>query len=83
MPGKIDRPEEYVDIATKCMDNFREKNRDRGLVLLSRQDDALDANRSAALLSPFYEIIWDEHEGHRFKNISPHLQRMLAFKALG
>jgi predicted esterase YcpF (UPF0227 family) len=33
MEGKIDRPEEYVDIATKCVSNFREKNRDRCLVI--------------------------------------------------
>jgi len=38
MEGKIDRPEEYEDIATKCVSNFREKNRDRCLVILSRQD---------------------------------------------
>ncbi len=25
MEGKIDRPEEYLDIATKCVENFREK----------------------------------------------------------
>jgi hypothetical protein len=25
MEGKIDRPEEYADIATKCVTNFREK----------------------------------------------------------
>ncbi len=31
MEGKIDRPEEYADIATKCVTNFREKNRDRCL----------------------------------------------------
>ncbi len=33
MEGKIDRPEEYADIATKCVTNFREKNRDRCLVI--------------------------------------------------
>jgi predicted esterase YcpF (UPF0227 family) len=37
MEGKIDRPEEYADIATKCVTNFREKNRDRCLVVLSRR----------------------------------------------
>lgn len=36
MEGKIDRPEEYADIATKCVTNFREKNRDRCTVVLSR-----------------------------------------------
>ncbi|HCW98034.1 MAG TPA: hypothetical protein DHT39_04450, partial [Pantoea sp.] len=33
-------------------------------------------------LHPFYEIIWDEAEGHKFRNISPHLQRINAFKTL-
>jgi len=52
-------------------------------VILSRQDDALDNRRSAVLLGPYYEIIWDETDGHKFKNIAPHLQRIQAFKALG
>ena len=80
MEGKIDRPEEYADIATKCVTNFREKNRDRCLVVLSRQDEALDSQRSADLLHHYYEIIWDEEQTHKFKNISPHLQRLKAFK---
>lgn len=83
MPGKIDRPEEYLDIATKCVGNYREKNRDRCMVLLSRRDEILDSQRSAALLAPFYEIVWDEQQTHKFKSISPHLQRIQAFKALG
>ncbi len=83
MPGKIDRPEEYLDIATKCVSNFREKNRDRCLAILSRNDDALDSQRTAAALHDCYEIIWDNEQGHKFKNISPHLQRIKAFKALG
>ncbi|PIJ51950.1 hypothetical protein BL250_03030 [Erwinia sp. OLTSP20] len=83
MTGKIDRPEEYQHIATKCVSNFREKNRDRCLVVLSRNDEVLDSHRSAAELHPFYEIIWDETSGHKFKNISPHLQRIRAFKTLG
>ncbi len=36
MEEKIDRPEEYLDIATKCVTDFCEKNRDRCLVFLSR-----------------------------------------------
>jgi len=83
MPGKIDRPEEYVDIATKCVENFRDKNRDRCLVILSRNDEALDNRSSAEFLQPYYEIIWDEQQSHKFKNISPHLLRIQAFKALG
>lgn len=46
MEGKIDRPEEYADIATKCVTNFREKNRDRCLVILSRNDEALNSQRA-------------------------------------
>lgn len=83
MVGKINRPEEYLDIATKCVSNFREKNRDRCLVILSRQDEALDSQRSAAALADYYEIIWDEIQSHKFKNISSHLQRIKAFKTLG
>jgi len=83
MEGKIDRPEEYADIATKCVDNFREKNRDRCLAILSREDELLDNSRSAEALQPFYQIIWDEQQGHKFKNISQHLQRIKAFKTLG
>ncbi|EPE67195.1 hypothetical protein I140_06615, partial [Pasteurella multocida 93002] len=33
-----------------------------------------------ALLSPFYEIVWDDVETHKFKKISHHLQRIKAFK---
>lgn len=83
MEGKIDRPEEYQDIATKCVSDFRERNRDRCLTFLSRHDEALDSQRIADELHPFYEIVWDETEGHKFKNISPHLQRLKAFKTLG
>ncbi|BAN98428.1 hypothetical protein E05_36620 [Plautia stali symbiont] len=82
MEGKIDRPEEYLDIATKCVSNFREKNRDRCLTILSRHDEALDNQRSAAALHLYYEIVWDEEASHKFKNIAPHLQRIKAFKTL-
>lgn len=82
MQGKIDRPEEYRDIATKCVEDFREKNRDRCLAVLSRHDEVLDSQRSAELLHEYYEIVWDEQQTHKFKNISPHLQRIKAFKTL-
>ncbi|MBW7983999.1 alpha/beta hydrolase YcfP [Enterobacillus tribolii] len=82
MSGKIDRPEEYADIATKCVENFREKNRDRCLVVLSRHDEVLDSRRSAEYLHPFYEIIWDDEQTHKFRNISPHLQKIRAFKTV-
>ncbi|MBW1213748.1 alpha/beta hydrolase YcfP [Pantoea allii] len=80
MEGKIDRPEEYQDIATKCVSDFRERNRDRCLTILSRHDELLDSQRTAALLDPYYPIVWDESESHKFRNISPHLQRLKAFK---
>lgn len=71
MSGKIDRPEEYLDIATKCVANFREKNRDRCMVMLSRQDEMLDSQRSAQTLGTYYEIVWDDIQTHKFKSISP------------
>ena len=83
MEGKIDPPEEYLDIATKCVSDFREKNRDRCLVLLSRHDEVLDSQRSAETLRPFYDIVWDDNAGHKFSSLSPHLQRINAFKTLG
>lgn len=83
MNGKIDRPEEYVDIATKCISDFREKNRDRCLVVLSRNDEMLDSQVTAGDLHPYYEIVWDDKQSHKFKDLSPHLQRIKAFKTLG
>lgn len=83
MDGKIDRPEEYLDIATKCVSHFREQNRERCLVILSRHDDALDSKRSAEALHHHYEVVWDEVEGHKFRNISHHLPHIKDFKSLG
>jgi predicted esterase YcpF (UPF0227 family) len=84
MEGKIDRPEEYVDIATKCVNNFREKNRDRCLAILSRKDEALDSQRSAQELHHHStKLSGMMKQSHKFKNISPHLQRIKAFKTLG
>lgn len=83
MAGKIDRPEEYEDIATKCISNFREKNRDRCLTFLSRNDEVLDSQRSASELQNYYQIIWDENQTHKFKNIAPHLYEINTFKTKG
>lgn len=80
MTGKIDRPEEYEDIATKCISDFREKNRDRCLVILSREDGVLDSQKTAEKLHHYYPVEWDEHQSHKFKDISTHLQRIKAFK---
>ncbi|KKA45670.1 MULTISPECIES: alpha/beta hydrolase YcfP [Salinivibrio] len=80
MQGKIDRPEEYEDIATKCVTDFRQRNQQRALVILSREDDVLDSQRSYHLLSPFYPVRWDEKQSHKFKNLSAHLQAIAEFK---
>lgn len=82
MAGKIDRPEEYVDIATKCVSDFREKNRDRCLVILSREDGVLDSGQTASALSPYYPVFWDDEQSHKFKSISAHLQRIKNFQHL-
>lgn len=80
MQGRIDRPEEYEDIATKCVDEFRTKNGSQCLVILSRNDEIHDNQKTADALGGFYDVIWDEIEPHKFKKISQHLQVMKAFK---
>ncbi|AAU37365.1 MULTISPECIES: alpha/beta hydrolase YcfP [Basfia] len=81
MEGKIDRPEEYLDIKTKCIEDFREKNQSRCLVFLSKNDKVVDPKRSEALLSHYYEVIWDDTDAHQFKHIAPYIQRLKEFKA--
>lgn len=83
MEGKIDCLEEYADIATKCVTNFCEKNCDCCLVILLRNDEALNSQRTFEELHYYYEIVWDEEQLHKFKNIFLHLQRIKAFKTLG
>ncbi|MDD9194902.1 alpha/beta hydrolase YcfP [Aliivibrio sp. S3MY1] len=80
MEGRIYRPEEYADIATKCVDKFRQKNKEHCLCILSKSDEIRDNSDSATELEPYYQIIWDENETHKFKKISQHLQVMKAFK---
>lgn len=80
MVGRIDRPEEYADIASKCVTEFRTKNRGRSLVILARNDETTDQQPTAAALDPYYEVMWDETQGHKFKQIAQHLQRIKAFK---
>ncbi len=81
MSGKIDRPEEYEDIATKCVEQYRMKNKGRCLVILSRNDEMLDNQKTADALEDYYDIIWDDSQSHKFKKISQHLQAIKAFKA--
>ena len=67
MQGRIDRPEEYEDIATKCVSEFRTKNKGRCLVILSKEDEIHDNSNTAAELEDYYDIIWDETQTHKFK----------------
>ena len=80
MQGKIDRPEEYEDIGTKCVSEFRSKNSGNCLCILSVQDEVRDNGETERELKNYYNIVWDERETHKFKNISHHLQQMKAFK---
>ncbi|MGD8115497.1 alpha/beta hydrolase YcfP [Vibrio sp. TRT 29B02] len=80
MQGRIDRPEEYEDIATKCVSEFRTKNKGRCLVILSKEDEVHDNSKTAAELEDYYDIIWDETQSHKFKKISQHLKTIEAFK---
>ncbi|MGR5141213.1 alpha/beta hydrolase YcfP [Photobacterium sp. DNB23_23_1] len=80
MEGRIDRPEEYADISTKCVTDFRSKNAGNCLCILSTNDEVLDNNLTKDALGDFYQIIWDENETHKFKKISQHLQTIKAFK---
>ena len=80
MAGKIERPEEYSDIATKCVTEFRKKNAGKCICILSVNDEVMDNGQTERELKDYYNIVWDEREGHKFKNISAHLQMIKAFK---
>ena len=80
MLGKIDRPEEYADIANKCVSQFREKHKGRGMCILSRQDEVHDNQAVASTLAPFYPIVWDEDQRHKFPSLAAHLGEIKAFK---
>lgn len=80
MVGKIERPEEYDDIATKCVTEFRKKNAGKCICFLSVNDEVVDNRQTEQELKDYYNIIWDSAESHKFKNISAHLQAIKAFK---
>lgn len=80
MVGKIDRPEEYADIANKCVSQFREKHRGNGLCILSRHDDVNDNQAVASALSPYYEVVWDEEQHHKFASLAAHLAQIKDYK---
>ncbi|MBD1388468.1 alpha/beta hydrolase [Neiella sp. HB171785] len=80
MVGRIDRPEEYMDIATKCVTEFRTKNQGKCMCVFSTNDETQDNQALAAELEPYYPVVWDEQQGHKFKSIASHLPRMKEFK---
>ncbi len=80
MIGLIDRPEEYQDIGTKCIEGFRFKNTGRALVILSNNDEIDDNIHSEQELERFYDIIWDSNQSHQFPSLTKHLQAIKAFK---
>lgn len=80
MSGKIDWPEEYLDIATKCVTDFRRKNTQNCMCILSVKDELLDYNESRVELSEYYPIILDQEQDHKFQDISHHLQKIKEFK---
>ncbi len=82
MVGKIEWPEEYLDIQTKCVTDFRTKNAQNCLCILSKRDEVIDSSQSDHELSKYYPVIFDEQQGHKFQDISHHLQAIKEFKSL-
>ncbi len=80
MVGKIEWPEEYLDIETKCISNFRNKNSKNCLCILSISDEQMNSAQSDHELSQYYQIIFDEKQGHKFQDISHLLQTIKQFK---
>ncbi|UMX80929.1 hypothetical protein MJ575_11480 [Klebsiella pneumoniae] len=79
MEGKIDRPEEYAGHVTKCVTN-REKNADVACGVFPARTEALDSQRSADLCTTIMKLSGMKSRIYKLKNISPHLQRLKAFK---
>jgi len=80
MVGRIEWPEEYLDIKTKCVSDFRAENKNNCLCILSTIDDELGNEVSKHELAKYYPIIFDESQGHKFTDISHHLQTLKKFK---
>lgn len=80
MVGKIEWPEEYLDIKSKCVLDFRKMNQKKCLCILSSLEDSYTMNCTKKALLPYYPIILDAQQGHKFKDIAHHLQRIKAFK---
>lgn len=53
--------------------------RESAFVFLSVNDAVMDNSRTASELKE-YDIVWDEQQSHKFKDLSSHLQRIKEFK---
>lgn len=82
MVGKIEWPEEYLDIQTKCVTDFRTKNAQNCLCILSKNDELLDSSQSNDELCKYYPVIFDDQQDHKFHDISHHLQEIKEFKSM-
>lgn len=82
MVGKIEWPEEYLDIETKCVSDFRSQNAKNCLCILSESDETINASQSNHELFNYYRIIFDSEQCHKFQDISHHLQTIKKFKLL-
>ncbi len=80
MIGKIDRPEEYADIMSKCVIRFRSKYEGKALVILSRPDDVNDNAQAYDALNDYYQVIWDEDQPHKSPNLLSYLTLIASFK---
>ena len=80
MVGKIEWPEEYLDINTKCISEFRTRNSKKCLCILSRVDNVIDSKQSDDELGEYYKIVFDENQPHKFQDISNHLKMIKKFK---
>ncbi|MGS0696849.1 alpha/beta hydrolase YcfP [Shewanella sp. 0m-4] len=80
MVGNIDRPEEYSDIANKCVKDFRGLNAGKSLCILARQDEVNDNSQVESRLKDYYAIAWDEEQRHKFVSLAGQLNRIKEFK---
>jgi len=80
MVGRIEWPEEYFEIKSKCAKDFRAQNKDNCLCILSTIDSQLDNKLSQHELAPFYPILLDSKQEHKFTDISEHLETVKSFK---
>jgi len=80
MVGRIEWPEEYFDIDTKCVSEFRRKNESTCICILSTVDDVLNSEISNHELADYYPIIFDQNQGHKFTDIAVHLPTIKKFK---